>query len=108
LKERGYQYDASTLPTYLGPIARMYYFWTAKLTKEEKEERKGLFGSFKDGLRPVKPYYWKLENNESLLELPVTTIPIVKNALPFQLPALFERLFDRFDGPLPEYRHPHV
>jgi hypothetical protein len=83
LKERGYQYDASTLPTYLGPIARMYYFWTAKLTKEEKEERKGLFGSFKDGLRPVKPYYWKLENNESLLELPVTTIPIVKTPFHF-------------------------
>ncbi len=83
LKERGYQYDASTLPTYLGPIARMYYFWTAKLTKEEKEERKGLFGSFKDGLRPVKPYYWKLENDESLLELPVTTIPVVKTPFHF-------------------------
>jgi hypothetical protein len=24
--ERGYLYDASTLPTYLGPLARAYYF----------------------------------------------------------------------------------
>ena len=83
LQERGYKYDASTLPTYLGPIARMYYFWTANLSKEEKEERKGLFGSFKDGLRPLKPYYWQLPNNEKILELPVTTIPIVKT--PFHL-----------------------
>lgn len=83
LKERGYQYDASTLPTYLGPLARMYYFWTANLSKEEKEERKGLFGSFKDGLRSVKPYYWNLNGHGNLLELPVTTIPIIKT--PFHL-----------------------
>lgn len=83
LKERGYQYDASTLPTYLGPIARMYYFWTANLSKEERETRKGLFGTFKDGLRPVKPYFWKLENEETLLELPVTTIPVFKTPFHF-------------------------
>lgn len=83
LKERDYHYDASTLPTYIGPLARMYYFWTANLSKEEKEERKGLFGSFKDGLRPLKPYYWQLNNQETLLELPVTTIPIIKT--PFHL-----------------------
>lgn len=83
LKERGYAYDASTLPTYLGPIARMYYFWTANLSKEEREERKGLFGSFKDGLRSVKPYLWELEAGEKLLELPVTTIPFFKTPFHF-------------------------
>ena len=83
LHERGYQYDASTLPTYLGPIARMYYFWTSKLSKEEREIRKGLFGSFKDGLRPVKPYLWQLESGNELLEMPVTTIPLFKT--PFHL-----------------------
>jgi hypothetical protein len=61
----------------------MYYFWTAKLTKEERKERKGLFGSFRDGLRPLKPYYWQLETGKKLLEMPVTTIPIVKT--PFHL-----------------------
>ncbi len=83
LKERGYQYDASTLPTYIGPIARMYYFWTANLSREERETRKGLFGSFKDGLRPVKPYLWQLGNGETLLELPVTTIPVFKTPFHF-------------------------
>lgn len=83
LKEKGYRYDASTLPSYIGPLARMYYFWTAKLSEDEKEERKGLFGSFKDGRRPVKPYYWRLASGEQLLEIPVTTIPGIK--VPFHL-----------------------
>jgi len=83
LQERGYRYDASTLPTYLGPLARWYYFWTAKLTKEEREERKALFGSFKDGLRPIDPYFWKLSNEETLLEIPVTTIPGIKTPFHF-------------------------
>lgn len=83
LQERGYLYDASTLPTYIGPLARKYYFMTANLTDEEKEQRKELFGSFKDGLRPVKPYNWELSNGNRLLEIPVTTIPIIKT--PFHL-----------------------
>ena len=83
LHEKGYQYDASTLPTYIGPLARMYYFWTSNLTKEEREERKELFGSFSNGFRPIKPYYWKMKDGQKFLELPVTTIPVVKT--PFHL-----------------------
>jgi len=83
LQKRGYIFDASTLPTYIGPIARLYYFWTSGLSKEERKERKELFGTFKDGLRPLKPYRWKLSNNQTLLEIPVTTIPIFK--VPFHL-----------------------
>jgi len=83
LQKRGYIFDASTLPTYIGPLARLYYFWTSGLSKEERKERKELFGTFKDGLRPLKPYHWKLSNNKTLLEIPVTTIPIVK--IPFHL-----------------------
>ncbi len=77
LKRMGYQYDCSTFPTYLGPLARMYYFMTAKLTPEEKKERAKLFGNFSEGLRPNKPYNWHLDNGE-LVEIPVTTMPIVK------------------------------
>ena len=33
LESRGYKYDASTLPTYLGPLARAYYFWKSDLSK---------------------------------------------------------------------------
>jgi peptidoglycan/xylan/chitin deacetylase (PgdA/CDA1 family) len=80
LAERGYLYDASTLPTYLGPLARWYYFHTAKLTPEEKAQRKILFGGFADGWRPLKPYFWEVSDRR-LLEIPVTTMPILK--LPF-------------------------
>jgi hypothetical protein len=83
LEERGHGFDASTLPTYLGPLARAYYFWTAKLTPEEREKRKELFGKFSDGLRPVKPYYWDLPNGRRLLEIPVTTTPLFKTPFHF-------------------------
>lgn len=78
LEQRGHGFDASTLPTYLGPLARAYYFWTAKMTPEERQRRKELFGRFSDGLRPVKPYYWALDGDRRLLEIPVTTMPVIK------------------------------
>jgi hypothetical protein len=78
LEQRGHGFDASTLPTYLGPLARTYYFWTARLSPEERQRRKELFGRFADGLRPVKPYYWALEGDRRLLEIPVTTMPVIK------------------------------
>ncbi len=83
LAENGYLYDASTLPTYLGPLARAYYFRTAQLTAAEKQQRRQLFGKFSDGWRPLKPYRWQLASGETLLEIPVTTMPICK--IPFHL-----------------------
>jgi peptidoglycan-N-acetylglucosamine deacetylase len=83
LVDRDYLYDASTLPTYLGPLARAYYFWTAHLTPAQRHERATLFGGARDGLRPVRPYRWTLPSGRSLLEIPVTTIPVVKT--PFHL-----------------------
>jgi hypothetical protein len=83
LIEGGYGFDASTLPTYLGPLARMYYFWTSNLTEEEKKERAKLFGGFGEGLRPAKAFKWNLGNGYKLLEIPVTTIPMIKT--PFHL-----------------------
>jgi hypothetical protein len=77
LLKRGYEYDASTFPTYLGPLARAYYFMTTKLTPEEKEERRELFGKMSEGLRPVKPYRWQMDE-QALLEIPVTTMPLFK------------------------------
>ena len=77
LASLGYRYDASTLPTYLGPLARVYYFATAKLSKEQKEQRHKLFGGVKDGFRPIRPYIWELDGGE-LLEIPVTTMPGVR------------------------------
>jgi hypothetical protein len=83
LGARGYQYDASTLPTIVGPLARAYFLWSAHLTKEQRKERAALFGSFADALRPVDPYQWTLSSGRRLLEVPVTTMPATR--LPFHL-----------------------
>lgn len=77
LLRRGYRYDASTFPTFLGPLARAYYFMTAKLDAEERRKRAGLFGSARDGLRPLRPYRWRLPEG-TMLEIPVTTLPFFR------------------------------
>jgi len=82
LARYGYRYDCSTFPTYIGPLARAYYFMTAKLTPEERERRKALFGSVADGLRPLRTYRWDL-GEQSLIEIPVTTFPIFKIPIHF-------------------------
>lgn len=74
LARRGYQYDASTFPTFLGPLARAYYFKTARLTAEERAQRAALYGTFSEGFRPLNPYCWNL-GHTSLCEIPVTTLP---------------------------------
>ena len=84
LARHGYQYDASTLPTFLGPLARAYYFMTTELSPEEKESRKLLYGEFRDGFQPLRPYRWQIAGgSESLIEIPVTTMPIFR--IPFHV-----------------------
>jgi hypothetical protein len=82
LAELDYTYDATTFPTYIGPLARAYYFMTAKLSSEELEKRRALFGSVRDGLRPLRAYRWKLDHT-SLTEIPVTTFPGMKIPIHF-------------------------
>jgi hypothetical protein len=77
LIRRGYKYDCSTFPTYLGPLARMYYFMSTKLTAEQRAERKQLFGKFNEGFRPLKPFTWNFPEGQ-LTEIPVTTMPLFK------------------------------
>ena len=62
LVRRGYAYDASTLPTYIGPLARAYYFRTAELTPEQRTERELLYGTWSDGRRAVRPYRWLVDD----------------------------------------------
>ncbi|HEX3233678.1 MAG TPA: polysaccharide deacetylase family protein [Gemmatimonadales bacterium] len=83
LAERGYSYDASTLPTYLGPLARLYFLRSTRMPREERERRHALFGSFRNGFRPLRPYEWRLASGRRLLEIPVTTMPVLK--LPFHM-----------------------
>jgi len=77
LKHLGYRYDASTFPTFLGPLARLYYFMKSSLSKQELQTRKALFGRFAEGFRPLKPYRWRTGEGE-LIEIPVTTMPLFK------------------------------
>ena len=83
LLARDYDYDCSTFPTLIGPLARAYYFMRARgLDPEQKEKRKALFGSLSDGLRPNAPYAWDL-GGERLTEIPVTTMPGLKVPIHF-------------------------
>jgi peptidoglycan/xylan/chitin deacetylase (PgdA/CDA1 family) len=77
LVERGYEYDGSTLPTYLGPLARWYFRHTATHAAAEEAEERELFGSLSDGLRPIKPYPWNTAAGP-IVEIPVTTLPLLK------------------------------
>ena len=79
LAERGYAYDASTLPTWIGPLARAFYFRGADMSADERERRSVLFGSAAEGLRPVHPYRWHLDTGAAgPVELPVTTMPVAR------------------------------
>jgi hypothetical protein len=78
LAESNYLYDATILPTYIGPLARLYYFRNSNLNRDERQKRKKIYSSLREGLRPIKPYYWQLSSENKLLEIPVTTIPFFK------------------------------
>ena len=83
LSERNYQYDCSTLPTYIAPLARAYYFFKSpEMSDEEREKRKKLFGKFADGFQSLKPYRWQI-GEKSLVEIPVTTLPVFKTPIHF-------------------------
>lgn len=83
LIERGYLFDASTLPTFIGPLARWYYFRNTDFDDEQSEQRDTLFGPFSEGFRPNGPYLWTASEGRELLEIPVTCVPGVRT--PFHL-----------------------
>ena len=80
LGRRGYLYDATTFPTFIGPLARAFYFATARFDAQQAEKLQGLYGGLRDGLRPLRPYRWQLEQGE-LVELPVTTCPLLRSPI---------------------------
>jgi hypothetical protein len=77
LAKRGYLYDCSTFPNLLNPVARAYFLASSRLSAEEKQRRKMLFGTWSDALKPLHAYRWDL-GGKSLLEIPVTTMPLFK------------------------------
>jgi hypothetical protein len=83
LARAGYVYDASTFPTWLGPLARAYYLKRSPLEGTERAKRATLFGGFGEGRRPLKPYLWRTAGGRTLVEIPVTTMPGLRT--PFHL-----------------------
>ncbi|OXM56123.1 polysaccharide deacetylase [Amycolatopsis thailandensis] len=79
LCERGYTYDASTLPTWVGPLARAYHNRTAP--RADNHGRDELFGGFARVLAPVHPYHWTTPGGSRLVELPVTTMPLLRTPI---------------------------
>ncbi len=78
LVERGYEYDCSTLPTYIGPLARAIYFLRSKeMSKDDRQKRKQLFGKFSQGFQSISPYKWDVAG-KTIIEIPVTTMPVFK------------------------------
>ena len=92
LSEQGYQYDASTLPTWVGPLARAYYFRTSQLDDEERERRGKLFGGFGEARRPLKPYRWQTAGEPGLVEIPVTTMPFFRTPMHISYLHYFARI----------------
>ncbi len=78
LSERGYLYDASTLPTVVGPLARAFYFRSSRLDAKQREERSDLFGSAAEALRPLSPYRWDV-GADGIVEI---RVPRVVSAVP--------------------------
>jgi peptidoglycan-N-acetylglucosamine deacetylase len=74
LAARGYLYDASSLPTFIGPLARAYYFRSARLGNRERTERHDLFGQFTDGFEANRMHIIH-SNGRAMYEVPVTTMP---------------------------------
>ena len=81
LGERGYEYDCSTLPTYVAPIARAFYFLKSpKMSAEEREKLKKLFGKFSDGFQTLDPHFIESAGRQ-MVEIPVTTLPVFKTPI---------------------------
>ena len=77
LARRGYEYDASSHPTYLGPVARMLYAAALRRPQATAELPRPVYGPLAAGTRPAGPHRWKLAHT-TLVEIPVTTWPMLK------------------------------
>lgn len=75
LAERGYTYDASTLPTWTGPLARAAHNRTAPTRDPRRDE---LFGGFSRVFAPNTGYRWRTGSRAEVVELPVTTMPLFR------------------------------
>jgi len=91
LHENGYLYDATTLPTSIGPIARTYYFLNNTFDSGGKGKEEIRLRD-REGCRQARETILLASAlaEQKLLEIPVTTIPCMKVPFHYKLPALFE------------------
>lgn len=90
LARRGYAYDASVFPTFVGPLARLYVKLSGFKSKAEPSKAKSAddeapeqrFSSFGDALRNLRPHRIETANGP-LVELPVTTMPLSRTPIHF-------------------------
>lgn len=80
LARRGYVYDASILPTFIGPLARWYFCRTASREAADRASQRGMFGSFREGFRSLRPHIRRTPEGP-LVEIPVTTCPLLKSPI---------------------------
>jgi hypothetical protein len=83
----GYLYDASILPTFIGPLARWYFCRHASREVGERASRRNMFGKFREGFRSLRPHL-RTTDSGSIVEIPVTTCPVVK--LPIHMTYLLQ------------------
>jgi hypothetical protein len=76
LREFGFAYDGSSLPTWLGPVCRAYYFCQSGMSRAERRRRAAMYGGLSDALAPNRPRF-RLDG-PPLLEIPVTTCPVLR------------------------------
>ncbi len=83
LIQNNFLYDCSALPTFIGPLARAFYFMNGpKLTADELNERRELFGRFSDGFQRLRPTLIRGQSGE-IVCIPVTTFPIIRTPIHF-------------------------
>ncbi len=84
LKDLGYEYDSSIFPSYLNMGMKLYYRLLA--LGRRPQSSKGL-GGFKLSFAPNTPYFpgkgciWRKMESGKIVEIPITTVPLLK--LPF-------------------------
>jgi len=81
LASHDYRYDASVFPTWLGPLARTAYRSRSGAALGHQERLDGLFGDMADGRLPLAPFRWELSGGTTLIECPVTTVPLLRTPL---------------------------
>jgi peptidoglycan/xylan/chitin deacetylase (PgdA/CDA1 family) len=95
LTKLNYRYDASSLPTFIGPLARWYYFRSAKLSRSERAERSRLFGSWLDVLHQNRAHERQTAHGP-ILEIPVTTMPGARIPIHFSYLHYLDRYSPQF------------